>query len=101
MMDIGTDMIGMVKTNKKRFCKEIIEKMTNNWLGCSYLVLMRKAMVTGDRPKIAKGYKYNAQKVLYFIGIEVAGSTKSVLPYLIITLTCFLMFPFSLLFTPF
>ena len=29
-MDVGTDMIGMVKTNTKLFCKDIIENLTKD-----------------------------------------------------------------------
>ena len=35
-----------------------------------------------DRPIIAIGYKYNAQKVLSFIATEVVGSTKAGIDYL-------------------
>ena len=28
-MDVGTDKIGMVKTNKKGFCKETIDNLKN------------------------------------------------------------------------
>ena len=37
-------------------------------------------MVPGGRPLIAIGYNYNVQKVISFIVIEVAQTTKSVLP---------------------
>ena len=39
-------------------------------------------MVPGVRPLIAIGYKYNVQKVLYFIVMDNAGSTKTGIPYL-------------------
>ena len=39
-------------------------------------------MVPGDRPLIAIGYKYNAQKVLSFIVTDNAGSTETRIPYL-------------------
>ena len=60
-MELGADLIGMVKTNTKGFCKP---------------------MVPGGRPLIAIGYKYNARKVLYFIVTDNAGSTKTGIPYL-------------------
>ena len=39
-------------------------------------------MVPGDRQIIAIGYNYNAQKVLYFIFADNAGSTNIGIPYL-------------------
>ena len=66
-MDVGADMIGMVKTNTKGFLKETIDNITKDWPGGSYLVLNRNPMVTGDRQLIAIVYKYNMRKVLYFI----------------------------------
>ena len=48
-MDVGKDMIGMVKTNTKVFCNYNIKNMKNYLPGGSYLVLKRKYMVTRDR----------------------------------------------------
>ena len=56
-MEVGADLIGMVKTNTKGFCKETIEKLTKDFPGGSYLVLRSKPMAPGDRPLIAIGYK--------------------------------------------
>ena len=81
-MELGDELIGMVKTNTKGFCKETIEKLTKNWPGGSYLVLRSKPMVPGGRTLIAIGYKYNARKVLSFIVTDNAGSTKTGIPYL-------------------
>ena len=81
-MEFGAELIGMVKTNTKGFCKETIEKLTKNWPGGSYLVLRSKPMVPGGRPLITIGYKYNARKVLCFIISDNAGSTKTGIPYL-------------------
>ena len=39
-------------------------------------------MVPGERSLIAIGYKYNTRKVLSFIVIDNAGSTKTGIPYL-------------------
>ena len=66
-IDFGADMISMVKTNRKLFCKEAIENIPKEWLVISCLVLRRNPMVPGGRTLIAIGYKYNARKVLYFI----------------------------------
>ena len=81
-MELGAELIGMVKTNTTGLCKEKIEKLTKNWPGGSYLVLRSKPMVPGGRPLIAIGYKYNARKVLSFIVTDNAGSTKTGIPYL-------------------
>ena len=81
-MELGAELIGMVKTNTKGVCKEKIEKLTKNWPGGSYLVLRSKPMVPGGRPLIAVSYKYNVQKVISFIVTNNAGSTKTGIPYL-------------------
>ena len=62
-MEVGAELIGMVKKNTKGFCKETIEKLTKYCPGGSYLVLRSKHMVPGDRPLIAIGYRYNMRKV--------------------------------------
>ena len=54
-MEIGAELIGMVKTNIKRFCKETIEKLKKDWPGGSYLVLRSKPMVPGYNPLIDIG----------------------------------------------
>ena len=81
VMEIGADLIGMVKKNTKGFCKETIEKLTKDWPVGSYLVLRSKPMVPRDRKLIAIGYRYNARKVLYFIVTDNAGSTKTGITY--------------------
>ena len=80
-MKVSAELIGMVKTNTKEFCKETIEKLTKYWPGGSYLMLRSKPMIPGDRPLIAIGYKYNARRVLSFIVTKNAGSTKTGIPY--------------------
>ena len=45
VMNVGADIICMVKTNKKLFCKDTIENLTKDWPGGSYLVLRSKPMV--------------------------------------------------------
>ena len=79
-MEVGAELIGMVKTNTKVFCKDAIEKLTKYWPGGSYLVLRSKPMVPGDRPLIDIGYKYNARKFPYFIVTDNAGITKTDIP---------------------
>ena len=81
-MEVGDELIGIVKTNTKGFCKETIENITKDWPGSSYLMLRSKPMVPVGRPLLAIGYKYNTWKVLYFIVTDNAGSTHAVLPYL-------------------
>ena len=66
-MDVDSDIIGIVKTNTKVFCKYSVEKMTKDWPGGSYLVLKRSYTVPGNIPLISIGYKYTAQKVHCFI----------------------------------
>ena len=76
-MELGAELIVMVKTNTKGFCKETIENITKDWPGGSYLLLMSKSMVSGGWTLIAIGYKYNVRKVLSFIVTDNAGSTKT------------------------
>ena len=82
VMEVGAELIGMVKTNTKGLCKETIDNLTNYWPGGSYLVLSSKPMVPGYRPLIAIGYKYNAWKVLSFIVTDNVGSANTGIPYL-------------------
>ena len=81
-MGVGADIIGMVKTNTKVFCKESIENLTNNCPGGSYLMLKSKPMAPWYRPLITFDYKYNAQRVLYFNVTEDSWSTKAGITYL-------------------
>ena len=81
-MGVGSDMIGMFKTNTKGLCNGTIYNITKDWPGGYYLVLSSKHMVPGGRPIIAMGYNYNAQKVLYFIVAEDVGITKACITYL-------------------
>ena len=81
-MEVGAELIGMVKKNTKGFCMESIEKLKKYWPGGSYLVLRIKPMVPGGRPLIAIRHKYNARKVLSFIVTDNTGSTQTGIPYL-------------------
>ena len=81
-MEVDADLIGMVKTNTRRFCKETIKNLTKDCPGGSYLLLMINPMVPGGRPIIAIGYKYNAWNVLYFITKDNTGSTHAGPTYL-------------------
>ena len=47
-MDVGADIIGIVKTNTHSFCKDAIYKMTKYCLGGSYPVLKIMNMVLGE-----------------------------------------------------
>ena len=82
MIEVGAELIGMMKTNTKGLCKETIGKLTKDWPGGYYLVLRSKPIVPRDRPLIYIGYKYNAQKVLSFIVRDTEGITKTDIPYL-------------------
>ena len=79
---IGVDLIGMVKTNTKGFCKATIEGLTKDWPGGSYMVLRSKPMVPAERPLLAIGYKYNSLKVLSFVAEEGEGNTTLGITYL-------------------
>ena len=75
-------MIGMIKTNTEGFGKETIDNITKDWTGGSYHVLRSKSVVSGGKPLIPIGYKYNGRRVFSFIVIEVTGNIKSGTPYL-------------------
>ena len=81
-MDVGAEIFGMVKTDKKGLCKDTIYNPTKDWLGGSYLVLKINYLVPGDMPMISISYKYNAQKVLSWIATKDAGRRKSGITYL-------------------
>ena len=96
-MDGGADMIGMIKTNTRDFCKDNTENLTKYCKGDSYLMLKIKSTVSGERPLIDIGYKYNVRKILYFVATEDTGSTSIISPIYPSTPTRFLFFLFSLL----
>ena len=52
---IAVDLIGMVKTNIKGFCKATIEGLTKDCTGGFYIVLRRKPMVPKGRMLLAIG----------------------------------------------
>ena len=81
-MGVVAKLIGMLKTNNKGFFKEIIENLTMDLPGDSYLVLRIKPMIPRGRPIIAICYKYNTHKFLSFIVTYNTGSTRAGLPYL-------------------
>ena len=81
-MEVGSNLIGMVKTKTKLFCKETNEKLTKYWTGCSYLMLRIKHMVPRVRSIIAINYNYNVRKVLIFIVTYNTGITQVVVSYL-------------------
>ena len=64
-MDIGADMIGMVKTKRKVF-KYTVYNLTKDWPVILYRVLKSKNITPGDRLLICFGYKYKYQTVIYF-----------------------------------
>ena len=54
-MDVGADIICMVKSNTKRFCKDTIENIRNKFPAGYYLVLSSKLMLPGYSPIIDIG----------------------------------------------
>ena len=78
---IGVDLIGMVKTNTKGFCKAAVEGLTNYFLGGLYILLRSKTLVPGERPLLSIGYKYKSWKVLTFVTVVRAGRTKLGIPF--------------------
>ena len=72
-MDVGEDMIGMVKTNQTLSYKDTIENLTKDCPGGSYLVFKIKSLVIEDRQIIAISYKYNTREVIYFVATKDTG----------------------------
>ena len=66
-MAVGVDYCRPVKTTHKGFCKATLEKLMKDCPGGSYLAMKSTPIVTGERPLLAIGYKYNSRKVLGFI----------------------------------
>ena len=48
-MEVSDELVGIVKKNTKTLCKKIIEKLTKDLPGGSYLVLRSKPMVLVGR----------------------------------------------------
>ena len=67
-MELCAELIGMVKTNTKGFCKETIENLTKDWTGGSYLVFRSKPMVPVDRTLITYRYLQGSKNRLCQIG---------------------------------
>ena len=81
-MEFGAKFIGTVRKNTKKLGKEIIEKLTKDWPGGSYLMLRSKTIVPGVWPLIYIGYNYNAWKFLTFIVTDSARITQAGPPHL-------------------
>ena len=78
-MDVGADMIGIVKNSTKLFWKGTIEKLTKFWSGGPYFMLRINPVLSEGEPIISIGCNFNACKVLSFIVTDILGSTKAVL----------------------
>ena len=74
VMAEGVDYCCLLKTIHKGFFLATLEKLMKDWPGLSYLVIKNTPRVTGGRPLMNIGYKYNYRKVLGFIYTEGAGS---------------------------
>ena len=97
-MDEGVDFCGTFKTSHKVFFLGTSKRLTNYWLGSSYIFLKSTTRVLSYRPLMDIGYTYNYRKVQRFISTEGAGSTEPGDPYLPHYPGFFLMFLFALLF---
>ena len=75
MVDVFAEMIGMVKTNTKLFCKYSIKNLTKDWPGGYYLMSKRSYTVPMDRLLIYIGYRYNYLNFISFIATEGSGNT--------------------------
>ena len=80
------DYCGPVKTIHKRFCLATLEKLTRDFLGGSYLVLVITPIVHGYRPLGAIGYMYNYRKDPGYIATEGAELLNQVIHIHIVSL---------------
>ena len=78
----------------------MVEGLTKDWHGGSYIVLSIKPIVPGEIPLRAIGYKYNSWKVLSFVDTLGLGSTTVGITYLSKYPDQFLMSQFYLLLSP-
>ena len=99
-MEVGSELIGMVKTNTKGFCKDIIEKLTKDWPGGSYLVLRSKHMVPriGRLLLLATTIMCGRFYILLLQTTQVAQ--RLILPINLSILTNLLVLPFAMLLVP-
>ena len=81
-MEVGYELICLVKTNAKGFCKDTTDNLTKYWQVGSYLMLNTKPMEPGDRPLLAISYKYNFQRVFYFITTYMSRKPEYGITYL-------------------
>ena len=81
-MAARVDYCGPEKTIHKVFCLATLYFLMKYWPGGSYLVMRVIPRVTGGRPLLDIGYKYNYRKVLGFIVAEGDGSTEPGDPHL-------------------
>ena len=75
-MAAGVDYSGPAKTSHKGFCIATLENLMKDCPGGSYIFMKITPRVTGYRPILNIGYKYNSRKALGFIATEGAGSTE-------------------------
>ena len=81
-MDVGEDMIGMVKNNTKLLYKYTIQKLTKDQIGDYYLVLKKNSMLPRYRMIIDIDYKYNQLKDIYLIPTEDSEIKNNGIKYL-------------------
>ena len=81
-MEVGVELIGIVKTNTKGFLNETIENLTKDFTGGYYLVLRSNPMVPRGMILIAIEYKYNTHNIHYFMVTDNSGITQAGLPYI-------------------
>ena len=67
MIYVGSDTNGIIKTDRKIFCRDTIEKFAKDSLEGSYIVFRSNPILSRGRPKISTGYMYKNQKVLSYI----------------------------------
>ena len=99
-MELGAELIGMVKTKTKGFCKETIEKLTEDWPGGSYLVLRSSPMVPGAGRLLLLATSIMRGRLYILLLRKMQGAQRLVLLIYLSILTNLLMFPFALLLAP-
>ena len=99
-MEVGAELIGMVKTNTKGLCKDTIENLTKDWPGGYYLVLRSKSMLPGTGRLLLSATSIMRGRFYLLLLQTTEGAQRLVSPIYLSILTNLLMLSFALFLVP-
>ena len=99
-MEVGANLIGMVKTNTKLLCKGAIEKFTKDWPGGSYLVKDTSLWYLGTGRLFLLDTSITRGSFYLLLLQTTQLEHRKLFPIYISILNNLLMFPFVLLLVP-